>query len=91
MFNCEPWPTYYGSLTVVEFLRLGHFLRNYKGYSHNTWVMYTSWRAQVNPIFYFESWPIFYGSLIFVEILRLGQFLRNYKGQSHKTWVMRTS
>ena len=27
---------------VLEFLRLGHFLRNYKGWSHLTWVMHTS-------------------------------------------------
>ena len=31
MFNFETWPTVNGSLTNVEFLRLGHFLRNYKG------------------------------------------------------------
>ena len=26
MFSFETWPTFYGSLTNVEFLRLGHFL-----------------------------------------------------------------
>ena len=31
MFNFESWPTFYGSLTYVECLRLGRFLRNYKG------------------------------------------------------------
>ena len=31
MFNFESGPTFYGSLTYVEFLRLGQFLRNYKG------------------------------------------------------------
>ena len=31
MFNFETWPAFYGSLTNVEFLRLGHFLRNDKG------------------------------------------------------------
>ena len=31
MLNFESWPTFYDSLTYVEFLRLGHFLRNYKG------------------------------------------------------------
>ena len=31
MFNIETWPTFYGSLTNVEFLRLGDFLRTYKG------------------------------------------------------------
>ena len=30
MFNFETLPTFYGSLTNVEFLRLGHFLRKYK-------------------------------------------------------------
>ena len=30
-FNFEILPTFYGSLTNVEFLRLGHFLGNYKG------------------------------------------------------------
>ena len=29
-------------LTFVEFLRLGHFLGNYKGQSHETLVMHTS-------------------------------------------------
>ena len=29
IFDLESWPTFYGSLTYVEFLRLGHFLRNY--------------------------------------------------------------
>ena len=42
MFNFETLPTFCGSLTNVEFLRLGHFLINYKGYSHETWVMHTS-------------------------------------------------
>ena len=27
----ETWPSFLGSLTNVEFLRLGHFLGNYKG------------------------------------------------------------
>ena len=27
----ETWPTFHGSLTNVEFLRLGHFLGNYEG------------------------------------------------------------
>ena len=31
MFNFESWPTFYGSLINVEFLHLGHFLRNYEG------------------------------------------------------------
>ena len=31
MFYFETWPTFYGALTNVEFLHLGHFLRNYKG------------------------------------------------------------
>ena len=31
MFNFETLPTFHGSLTNVEFLRLGHFLGNYKG------------------------------------------------------------
>ena len=31
MFNFETWIPSYGSLTYVEFLRLGYFLRNYKG------------------------------------------------------------
>ena len=31
MSNFETGPTFYGSLTNVEFLRLGHFVRNYKG------------------------------------------------------------
>ena len=30
MSSFESWPTFYGSLTYVEFLRLSHFLRNYK-------------------------------------------------------------
>ena len=30
-FNFETWPTFHGSLTNVKFLRLGHFLGNYKG------------------------------------------------------------
>ena len=42
MFNFETCPTFNGSLTNVKFLRLGHFLRNYKGQSHETWVMHTS-------------------------------------------------
>ena len=42
MFNFESWPTFYGSLTFVEFKHLGHFLRNLKGLSHGTWVMHTS-------------------------------------------------
>ena len=25
MFNCESWPTFYGSLTFLEFSRLGPF------------------------------------------------------------------
>ena len=29
MFNFETEPTFYGSLTNVEFLRLGLFLRNF--------------------------------------------------------------
>ena len=65
---------------LSSFLRLGHFLRNYNGWSHETWVMHTSWRVKVNPLFNFETWPTFYGSLTFVEFLRLGHFLRNYKG-----------
>ena len=80
MFSFETWPTFYGSLSNVEFLCLGHFLRNYKGYSHETWVMHTSWRVKVNPTFNFETWPTFYGSLTFIEFLRLGHFLGNYKG-----------
>ena len=31
MFNFETLPTFNRSLTNVEFLRLGHFLGNYKG------------------------------------------------------------
>ena len=31
MFNFETWPTFYGSLTFIEFVRLDHFLRNFKG------------------------------------------------------------
>ena len=31
MFSFETWPSFQGSLTNVEFLRLGHFLGNYKG------------------------------------------------------------
>ena len=31
MFNFETRHTFNGSLTNVEFLRLGHFLGNYKG------------------------------------------------------------
>ena len=31
MFSFVTWPTFYGPLTYVEFLRLGYFLRNYKG------------------------------------------------------------
>ena len=31
MFNFETGPTFYGSLTNVEYSRLGHFLGNYKG------------------------------------------------------------
>ena len=31
MFNFETCRRFYGSLNYVEFLRLGHFLRNYKG------------------------------------------------------------
>ena len=31
MFNFETLPTFYGSPTYVEFLSLGHFLRNFKG------------------------------------------------------------
>ena len=42
MFNFETWPTLYGSLTNVEFLRLGHFLRNCKDKSQETWVMHKS-------------------------------------------------
>ena len=80
MINFEIWPTFYSSLTFVEFLHLGHFLRNYKGYSHETWVMHTSWRVKVNPMFNFETWPTFYGSLTNFKILRLGHFLKNYKG-----------
>ena len=30
MFNFETRPTFYVSLTNVEILRLGHFLRNYR-------------------------------------------------------------
>ena len=73
--------TYLSRFTdYVEFLHLGHFLRKYKGLSHETWVMHTSWRVKVNPTFNFETWPTFYGSLTFIEFLRLGHFLRNYKG-----------
>ena len=67
----------------VEFLHLGHFLRNCKGYSHETWVMDTSWRVRVKPIINSKSWPTFHGSLtlqIFVKFLCLGHFLKNYKG-----------
>ena len=80
MFNFETWPTFNGSLINVKFLRLGHFLRNYKGQSHETWVMHTSWRVKINRTFNFESWPTFYGSLTNVKFLRLSHFLRNYKG-----------
>ena len=80
MFNLETWPTFHGSLTNVKFLRLGHFLGNYKGKSHETWVMHTSWRVKLNPMFNFETWPTFHGSLTNVEFLRLGHFLGNYKG-----------
>ena len=80
MFNFETWPTFYGSLTKVELLRLGHFLRNYNVYSLKTRVMHTSWRVKVHPLFNFETWPNFNGSLTNVEFLRLGHFLRNYKG-----------
>ena len=31
MFNFETKPTIYGSLTNFKIMRLGHFLRNYKG------------------------------------------------------------
>ena len=49
MYICIAFPVLSSSvasaasaLVFVEFLRLGHFLRNYKGYSHETWVMHTS-------------------------------------------------
>ena len=48
-------PTFYGSLTFIEFLHLGHFLRNYKGWSHETWAMNTSGRVKDNPMFNFET------------------------------------
>ena len=80
MFNFEIWPTFHGSLTNDEFLRLGHFLKNYKGQSHETWVMHTSWRVKVNPMLNYETWPTFHGSLTNVEFLCLGHFLGNYKG-----------
>ena len=41
MFNFESWPTFYGSLIFLGFLRLGDFLRNNNGKSHETWVMHT--------------------------------------------------
>ena len=31
MFDFEHWPTFYGTLIYVEFLRLDQFLRNNKG------------------------------------------------------------
>ena len=31
MFNFETWPTFYDSLTNFKILRLGRFLKNYKG------------------------------------------------------------
>ena len=55
MFNLEYLSTFYGSLTFVEFLRLDHFLRNYKSKSRETWVMYTSRRVKANPMSNFES------------------------------------
>ena len=76
MFIIESCPLFYGSLTFVEYLRLGRFLRNYKGKSHQTWVMHTSYREKVNPTFIFESRPTFYGLLTFVEFLRLCHFLK---------------
>ena len=69
-----------GVVGGVNFFVLGHFLGNYKGWSHETWVMHTSWRVKLNPMFSFETWPTFHGSLTNVEFLRLGHFLGNYKG-----------
>ena len=95
--NNESWPTFHGSSTLqnfVEFLRLGPFLRDCKGKSHETWVMDTSWRVKLKPANNTESWPTSHGSMasqIFVELLRLGHFLRNYRGWSHETLVMHTS
>ena len=95
LFNFETWPTFHGSLTNVEFLRLGHFLGNNKGLSHETWVMHTAWTGKGNPTFNFESWPTFCCSLtlqLFVKFwyLRyLTMFLRNCKSNSHKIWIRR--
>ena len=46
------------------------------GYSHETWVMHTSLRVKVNPMFNFETSPTFHASLTDVEFLRLGHFSR---------------
>ena len=45
---------------LFKFSRLGHFLRNYKGYSHKTWVMQTIWRVNVSLTINLESWLTFH-------------------------------
>ena len=79
----EPWPAFYGSLTFVEFLRLGQFLRNYNGQIHETWAMHTSWRVKINSMFNFEYWPTVYGSLTFCRVFAFRSF-------SQKLWGLET-
>ena len=51
MFNFETCPTFYGSLTNVEFSRFGHFLRNYM-VSQKKWTFF---EKSVNPLFIEEA------------------------------------
>ena len=64
----------------VNFLCLDHFLRNYKGSSHEigSFIHLEELRSTLCSILRLDL--LFYGALTYVEFLRLGQFLRNYKG-----------
>ena len=93
----ESWPTSHGSLTFSYFcrvfLRLSHFLRNYKGWSHETWIMHTPGRMKLKATINNESWHTFYGSWtrqLFCRVffLHLDQFLRNYESWNLNNWYI---
>ena len=70
---------FYGSLTLqifVEFLHLGHFLRDYKGWSYATLVMLTSTQPSILSLDLLLQFTDF-GN--FCLIFFLGHFLRKYK------------
>ena len=76
MFNFESWPTFYGSLTFVNFLRLGQLLGLEPWNLGHAYIL----KSKGQPYVQFRDLTYLLRFTDYVEFLRLGHFLGYYKG-----------